>query len=325
MMKTVLSLFIAVSLFSMVSRAQVSVPSTNGYSVNISVTPVTILPSSLTCTWGYNYNVSIQYSVSFVGSNIPGSLYTLQGNLGCGTSSHFFDLPNNGGSGIVNSTSNVWTSQTNCATATVSSMSCSEVSIQIEGPGISSRTITFPAGAALPVKLVDFSASATRKEVTLSWATVSEVNNDHFSIERSADGINWSSIGTVTGAGNSSTRKNYQYTDRLPLAAAYYRLKQIDIDGSFAYSLVQFTRSQSASGAITVFPVPNAGQSIQFAGMTEIRNWTLSVLNNTGVLVHNTQLTSNTVQLPVLKAGTYILQLKNQVSGEVTNLRYVQL
>lgn len=324
-MKTLLSFIVAISLFSMSSRAQVSVPSTNGYSVNISITPVAILPSSLSCAWGYNYNVSIQYSVSFIGSNIPGSLYTLQGTLGCGSSSHFFDLPNNGGSGTVNSTSNVWTSQTNCGTATVSSMSCSEVSIQIEGPGISSRTITFPASAALPVKLVDFSASATRKEVTLSWATLSEINNDHFSIERSADGINWSSIGTVNGAGNSSTRKNYQYTDRMPLAAAYYRLKQIDIDGSHEYSLVQFTRSQSASGAITVFPVPNAGQSIQFAGMTDIRNWKLSVLNNTGVLVHNTPLNSNTVQLPVLKAGTYILQLKNQVSGEVTNLRYVQL
>lgn len=324
-MKTLLSSLVAIFLFSTVSRAQVSVPSTNGYSVNISITPLAIIPSSSSCAWGYNYNVSIKYSVNFVGSNIPASLYTLQGTLGCGTSGHFFDLPNNGGTGTVTSVSNVWTSQTNCATATVTSMSCTDVSIQIEGPGITSRTITFPASAALPVKLVDFSASATQKEVTLNWATLSEVNYDRFSIERSADGINWNSIGTVNGAGNSSTRKNYQFTDRLPLTAAYYRLKQIDIDGSFEYSLVQFARSRSGSGAITVFPVPNAGQSIQFAGLNEIRNWKLVVLSNTGIQVHQTQLSSNSVQLPVLKAGTYILQLKNEVSGEQTNLRYVQL
>lgn len=95
------------------------------------------------CQWGYNYTVDIEYEISFTGSNPPNSLHTLQGTLGCGSNSQFFDLPNSGGSGVV-TTANTWASSTNCATATPESLGCNTISIAINGPSMSNQTISCP-------------------------------------------------------------------------------------------------------------------------------------------------------------------------------------
>ncbi|MES1223820.1 MAG: hypothetical protein ABUT20_50460, partial [Bacteroidota bacterium] len=110
-----LPLFVSIFLNMSVS-AQINVVSTNGYIVDINVTPIGIDAASNSCKWGYNYTVKLNYHVSFVGSNKPSSLYTLQGSVGCGSSTSFFDLPNNGGNGVVSSAT-AWRSLSDCKTA----------------------------------------------------------------------------------------------------------------------------------------------------------------------------------------------------------------
>lgn len=98
----------------------------------------------------------------------------------------------------------------------------------------------------VPVELVSFTGKIEESKVTLSWETATEVNNYGFEVERGltpalskGEGVfEWERIGFVAGAGNSNSYKNYSFTDNeLKLFSKYhYRLKQIDLDGSFKYS-----------------------------------------------------------------------------------------
>jgi len=90
----------------------------------------------------------------------------------------------------------------------------------------------------IPVELLSFSASVAANVVTLSWSTATELNNHGFEIERSSDKTNWRTIGFREGNGTTSEPQQYSYSDDLSdIASAklYYRLKQIDLNGSFEY------------------------------------------------------------------------------------------
>ncbi|WP_460970271.1 Ig-like domain-containing protein, partial [Pontibacter aydingkolensis] len=91
--------------------------------------------------------------------------------------------------------------------------------------------------APLPVELVYFTASVTTNGALLKWLTASETDNDRFEIERSRDGKAFTKIGTVNGNGTSNRSIKYAFTDVQPLAdVSYYRLKQVDYDGTSKYS-----------------------------------------------------------------------------------------
>ena len=92
---------------------------------------------------------------------------------------------------------------------------------------------------SLPVNFLDFRLSSLQNNVTLYWSTSSESNNNGFEIQRSIDGTNWNKVGFVNGTGNSQTVKRYSYEDKqLNIGFYFYRLKQVDKDGSFKYSKV---------------------------------------------------------------------------------------
>jgi hypothetical protein len=313
------------SLLQVSSYSQVSVSSTNGYQVNMNVYPAAIIPASSSCTWGYNYVVKMAYNITFSGTNIPASLYTLQGTVGCGSSSIFFDLPNEGGSGSVNS-SNAWTSATNCGSVTVITGGCNTVNIQIAGPGISNRTISFSPVSALSVKLVSFEAAVENNKVKINWTTATETDNDFFTIERSVDGANWKEIKKVNGAGNSNTTLTYQAYDEAPVAGtAYYRLKQTDFDGKISYSTTEVVKFTALSKGVSIYPVPNTGNNININGISDYKNHDLSVLNTSGKILFTTALNKSSVDLPSLQPGVYVLRITDKTSGEATSIRYVKI
>lgn len=83
----------------------------------------------------------------------------------------------------------------------------------------------------LPVDLLSFTGECDGGTVNLKWSTASEINNDHFSLQRSQDGVTFKEIAVVTGNGNSTTLNDYSYTDKNPLdKIGYYRLIQVDFD-----------------------------------------------------------------------------------------------
>lgn len=94
----------------------------------------------------------------------------------------------------------------------------------------------------LPVTLIGFNAEGQNEKILLTWNTASERDNEAFFIERSTDGLSFEAIGRVEGAGNSYTMQSYSFEDKeLPKSArmVYYRLKQVDFDGSFEYSSIK--------------------------------------------------------------------------------------
>jgi hypothetical protein len=85
----------------------------------------------------------------------------------------------------------------------------------------------------LPVELLSFSAQVQGQNVELDWTTASELNNDHFTVERSPDLALWSRLLDLPGVGNSTNLVHYQALDRAPLSGTgYYRLAQYDVDGT---------------------------------------------------------------------------------------------
>lgn len=329
-MKKIYTLSVAtiifLSLFQIKSFSQTSVTSTTGYSVNLNVYPVSIVPASNNCTWGYNYTVKMSYNISITGPNAPASLYTLQGTIGCGSTSSFFDLPNNGGSGSVNS-ANAWNSSSDCNTATVASKNCNTVNIQIQGPGISNQTVSYSTiGVALGIKLLSFSADLDKNKVKINWATASETDNDYFSIERSTDGTQWKEIKRVKGAGTSSSVLTYETFDESPVAGtSYYRLKQTDFDGKMSYSNTQPIRYNPANKGISLYPVPNAGNTVNINGISNYSDHDFTVLNANGRVLFTTTLNKPSVDLPELQSGVYVIRLKDKSTGETENLRYVKI
>lgn len=84
----------------------------------------------------------------------------------------------------------------------------------------------------LPVELLDFDAKCSNGEIVINWTTLSEINNDYFTLERSVNSIDWELVGFVNGAGNSNSRLDYSFTDNnIGQQAINYRLKQTDYDG----------------------------------------------------------------------------------------------
>ena len=108
----------------------------------------------------------------------------------------------------------------------------------------------------LPIELFDFKVQAVSTGIKLNWATLSEFNSDRFEIERSNAGLVFTSIDKVPAFGNSLSRHDYEYIDRAPYAGKnYYRLKLIDIDGSYKYSSLAFIDSKIET-APSIFPNP---------------------------------------------------------------------
>lgn len=124
--------------------------------------------------------------------------------------------------------------------------------------GLASYSLNFKADGTLPVSLSDFTTSIKNGRNTLIWKTHSESNNDKFEVQRSGDGQNFETIATVYSKaenGNSNAVLDYQYIDENPLSGInYYRLKQLDKDGSVNIHAVKSINN--GLSAITVSPNP---------------------------------------------------------------------
>lgn len=113
----------------------------------------------------------------------------------------------------------------------------------------------------LPVELLSFRAAQLDSDIVLAWQTSSEKNNSYFEIERSLDGESFASLGRVPSAGNSNSLKTYSFTDHAAAeklaGSVYYRLKMVDVDGTFEYSPVELVSLPDQSfKIISVSPNP---------------------------------------------------------------------
>lgn len=132
-----------------------------------------------------------------------------------------------------------------------------EITIPVTGfSGFLVQTSAVP----LPVNLLSFNAQLVNNDVRLNWRTGSETQNDHFEVERSADGRTYTSIGQVQGTNGNSVR-SYDLTDAgvtsLPARKLFYRLKIVSVSGEIDYSNIVLVQLDARGGLITsVLPNP---------------------------------------------------------------------
>ncbi|MCF0049519.1 T9SS type A sorting domain-containing protein [Dyadobacter sp. LJ53] len=141
----------------------------------------------------------------------------------------------------------------------------------------------------LPVTLSSFNAVMQENHTVLSWTTSYEANNKGFDVERSADGKKFSKIGHVAAMDDAASLKNYHYVDATPFSGInYYRLKQLDHDGKFAYSKMAAVES-AIQEDFSIYPNPSSDivniKSSKFLGKVEVVNMigvTLMTVSNSG-------------------------------------------
>ena len=165
----------------------------------------------------------------------------------------------------------------------------------------------FATVAPLPVQLTAFSAKATETGVALKWETASEHNADYFEVQR-AEGLaeGFRSLGQVKCAGNSTQKHAYQFVDAAAAGLHYYRLRQVDIDGTESFSPVVAADAGLLAG-LTAYPTL-ATHTLNITGPAGAR---LHVFNQQGKQVHIADIAANQQQqldVSGLPEGMYFLR-----------------
>ena len=181
--------------------------------------------------------------------------------------------------------------------------------------GVDEIKVFSDSPAALPVELTRFKATPKGSTISLDWATASEKNNDHFDVQRSATGSFYETIGSVQGQGNSTAAHDYAFVDNRPLTSlSYYRLRQVDTDGSSDYSPVATVQSAAGQKAIA-FPNPSTG-TITLPALDGLIHY--RIYNNIGQTLLSGQAIGNEqFDITKIPRGTFFLELTSQ-SGRTT-------
>ena len=211
-----------------------------------------------------------------------------------------------------------------------------------EGARVIFDNVTIPAGsfialgntspiaiAPLPIELLDFTARFEVDHVNLRWMTSTEHNNDYFVVERAGDDLKWKDILTVPGAGSSTTQLSYYEKDRQPLlGVSYYRLKQVDFDGTYTYSDVVSILNTNERDEDAVFMFPNPANSgtvfLRIPEVTKVYNTRVRIFNIQGKIMWSGSFAPDTNLLEIsygnLNSGVYLVEIQSDVIYESKKL-----
>ncbi|QNH63077.1 LamG-like jellyroll fold domain-containing protein [Hymenobacter sediminicola] len=219
-----------------------------------------------------------------------------------------------------------------------------ESPISATAANTTASTVTFPVtsfgqnfiatygSSPLPVELIRFTAERRNNDALLQWATAQELNNDYFEVESSVDGRTFRAIGRVAGHGTSSQPHAYQLIDvnlaRYARSVVFYRLRQVDQDGTSTLSSVQTVLVPNEASSLTavVFPNPAADQltvrlSRPYTGKAQ--GWLFDTQGRTVQELNPPLATSPDINLSVayLPNGVYTLRLV--LDGQVIHQQIV--
>jgi hypothetical protein len=197
--------------------------------------------------------------------------------------------------------------------------------------GIYFKGFTYPSFTLLPVTLTKFQGNNRSNGNVLDWQTSSEQNTKSFSIEKSVDGITFTTIGETAAAGNSNLVQNYTFTDaNVRGGISYYRLRVTDRDGSFSYSASVMIKKEDGTAQVSLFPCPAVDFTIVSITAAEQQNVALRMLDKDGKVVYtrNETIKKGTTnirlgQLDKYASGNYYLQVVQP--GKTTTKPFVIL
>jgi biopolymer transport protein ExbB len=176
---------------------------------------------------------------------------------------------------------------------------------------VSAETAAASLCGPLPVELYFFKASVDGQQVELNWTTLSELNNNYFTIERSSEGSSWDSLTSIDGAGTSMEKLNYSYVDSWPYGGrSYYRLRQTDYDGQTTYYNVVSVDVEQP-GSFNVFFDTQTHELI-IAYDDHSAGATISLYNSVGALIRvDTRYKHGAIayNMAGLQPGVYIIRI----------------
>jgi hypothetical protein len=189
----------------------------------------------------------------------------------------------------------------------------------LSGVSVSTTPTSVKAGdcaslsAALPVELTHFSAKPMSQHINLSWSTASEKNNAYFAIERSRNGVDFSPIGQVKGNGTTQSAHDYGFvdTDVATEGVYYYRLKQVDTDGTATYSAVLSAQLKDAT-QVKVYPTAVRHNVVNIETSNDKQPTT--VVDMTGRVLKQFATTPNQINVSDLAVGVYMVRVGSQVT-----------
>lgn len=178
---------------------------------------------------------------------------------------------------------------------------------------------TIVSGGPLPVTWLYFKGTNQGKDNLLEWATASEQNTKEFILERSVTGNIFNAIATIKAAGNSSNTKVYPYKDanidKLNSNVFFYRVKQIDVNGSFKYSnIVRLNYDLKDVPKSIVYPNPTQGLITVTIGDRKLLGTIATVLDVNGRVLQQVKITaqSQSFNFSSYTNGTYLIRLENK-------------
>lgn len=176
-------------------------------------------------------------------------------------------------------------------------------------------------------KLTNFNVRLMEdNSIYLYWETASDSTSDFFIVERSTDLLTWQGLKTIGSSGNSPTPLQYFYVDaHLPAGRFYYRLKEVSSTGSYAYSNIVSAEISSGNTDIYVTEPVSTGDQLFIGGITNTREWDVSVLSASASLALKPAiLNSNILKIPEQHSGVYLLKLQNRVDGRIKTIRFLK-
>ena len=175
--------------------------------------------------------------------------------------------------------------------------------------------------ATLPVKLRSFDANRNKSNVELKWVTEIEANNKGFYVERKLSNGGWEEVTFVASQapnGNSNSPLTYVLTDlNNTKGISQYRLRQVDIDGKQAYSMIRSVRGEGQKSNTIIYPNPSGDGKVNivFEGANSLRD--VSLMDVSGKTLRQWKgVTNNNIHIANLNAGFYTVRIVNVETGE---------
>lgn len=161
----------------------------------------------------------------------------------------------------------------------------------------------------LPIKLLDFYGSQFENQINLNWLCESAKNFSHFEIQREISENEWENLGTIDFNSNNQQIQNFAFTDYRPkIGENNYRIKMVDLDGTYEYSNVLTVEYIQSEGEVVMYPAP-ANQELNIIS-TGLRNANIKIVNSLGIEVNalvEIQDNNANINLDGLNNGIYVL------------------
>ena len=177
--------------------------------------------------------------------------------------------------------------------------------------------------AILPVELIAFDGQYKNDEIHLNWSTATEINHEKFIIEKSDENlIRWNSIGEIKSSGNNFSLRNYSFIDDAPNDGFnYYRLRQLDMDGSETISHTVSVKSNDIQRSYSIYPNP-ANEKIQISYPSNSESRILIFDQNGKMISEKTN--AKSIDISHLTSGIYILKIIDKKGNTEWTKRFVK-